>query len=174
MDKPLFRSLAENDIPMLHAWLQQPHVAEWWVEPSTLEKVKDEYLPTIDGRSTTKAYIASISGKPIGFIQSYVVQGSGGGWWEEESDPGARGIDQFLADATLLNQGLGTAMVAAFVERLFEDPRVTKVQTDPSPSNGRAIRCYSKVGFKEVGEVFTPDGRALLMLYERRLRRSGV
>ncbi|MCM5682669.1 GNAT family N-acetyltransferase [Schlegelella sp. S2-27] len=172
MYKLLFRPLAVEDLPMLHAWILRPHVAEWWEEPSTMEEVRDEYLPIIEGRSSTRAYIASIKDQPIGFIQSYVVQGSGGGWWEDESDPGARGIDQFLVDETRLNQGLGTAMVAAFVERLFADPCVTKVQTDPSPNNRRAIRCYSKVGFKEVGEVVTPDGPAVLMLHERANHRS--
>ena len=57
------------------------------------------------------------------------------------------GIDLFLADAGRLNQGLGTEMVRQFVARLFEDPRVTRVQTDPSPDNPRAIRCYEKAGF---------------------------
>jgi RimJ/RimL family protein N-acetyltransferase len=142
-------------------------VAEWWSEPSTLEEIKDDYLPTLDGRSSTKAFIATLDGEPIGFIQVYVVQGSGGGWWEDETDAGARGIDQFLADAGRLNQGLGTAMIKAFVERLFQDPGVSKVQTDPSPANARAIRCYRKVGFNDVGEVMTPDGPALLMRYER-------
>lgn len=167
MDTLSFRPLEAHDLPMMQAWLQRSHVAAWWGAPSTLEEVEAEYLPTIDGRSSTKAYIVSINGQAVGFIQAYVVLGSGDGWWEDESDPGARGIDQFLADAALLNRGLGTTMVAAFVERLFEDPCVTRIQTDPSPTNGRAIRCYSKVGFQKVGEVATPDGPAMLMLYER-------
>ncbi|MES2820874.1 MAG: GNAT family N-acetyltransferase [Pseudomonadota bacterium] len=154
MDKPSFRALSEDDLPMLHRWLRRPRVAE----PSPLEEVLDEYLPTIDGRSTTKACIASLHAQPIGFIQAYVVQGSGNGWWEAENGPGARGIDQFLADAMLLNQGLGTAMVTAFLEQLLEDPWVTRIQTDTFPSNRRAIRCYSKVSFKELGEIVTPDG----------------
>jgi RimJ/RimL family protein N-acetyltransferase len=154
---------------MLQAWLQRPHVAEWWSEP--IEEVRDEYLPTIDGRSSTRAFIASLGDEAIGFIQVYVVLGSGDGWWEDEQDPGARGIDQFLADGTRLNQGLGTAMITAFVARILEDPGVTKIQTDPSPDNKRAIRCYGKVGFKEAGVVMTPDGPAMLMLYERTGRR---
>jgi RimJ/RimL family protein N-acetyltransferase len=58
-------------------------------------------------------------------------------------------------------------MVAAFVRRLFEDPGVTKVQTDPDPTNARAIRCYEKAGFVPVGHLATPDGPALLMVIER-------
>jgi RimJ/RimL family protein N-acetyltransferase len=161
-----FRPLTEQDLPMLHAWVQRPHVAAWWDAPCTLQDIKGDYLPTLQGHSSTRAYIAALHGEPVGFIQAY-VQGSGDGWWEDETDPGARGIDQFLADARRCNQGLGTAMITAFIEQLLQDPSVTKVQTDPSPGNHRAIRCYGKVGFEVVGEVVTPDGPALLMRYER-------
>lgn len=82
-------------------------------------------------------------------------------------DPGVRGIDQFLAEEANLNQGLGSAMVTAFVRRLFEDSGVTRIQTDPSPTNPRAIRCYEKAGFRRIGLVDTPDGQALLMVIDR-------
>jgi RimJ/RimL family protein N-acetyltransferase len=104
---------------------------------------------------------------PIGYIQSYVAADAGDGWWPNEHDPGVRGIDQFLADGQHLGQGLGTQMVTEFVQRLFEDPNVTKIQADPRPSNGRAIRCYQKSGFRRVGAVDTPDGTAMLMVIER-------
>jgi RimJ/RimL family protein N-acetyltransferase len=162
-----FRPLTRDDLPLLHEWVQRPHVAEWWREPRELEDIENDYVPTIDGASTTKAFIASLGQEPVGFIQAYVVKGSGDGWWEGEDDPGARGIDQFLADARRLNQGLGTAMVSTFVNQLLQDSAVTKVQTDPSPENRRAIRCYTKAGFKPVGNVITPDGPALLMVCER-------
>ena len=58
------------------------------------------------------------------------------------------GIDQSLANASQLGKGLGTKLVRALVELLFNDPEVTKIQTDPSPSNLRAIRCYEKAGFE--------------------------
>ena len=55
----------------------------------------------------------------------------------------------------------------AFTDRLFADPAVTRIQTDPSPRNARAIRSYAKAGFSALGEVVTPDGPALLMVRER-------
>ncbi|MBT2323590.1 GNAT family N-acetyltransferase [Variovorax paradoxus] len=153
---------------MLHEWLCRPHVSRWWQPSPSRAEVEEDFVPmTSDGNDTTRGHIAMLESRPIGFIQCYVVAGSGGGWWEEEADPGARGIDQFLASAEDLGKGLGSAMVRAFVDRLFLDPRVTKVQTDPSPDNGRAIRSYEKAGFVARGEVETPDGPALLMLRER-------
>ena len=108
-----------------------------------------------------------LNGEPIGYAQSYVALGSGDGWWEEETDPGVRGIDQSLANASQLGKGLGTKLVRALVELLFNDPEVTKIQTDPSPSNLRAIRCYEKAGFERQGTVTTPDGPAVYMVQTR-------
>lgn len=167
-----FRPLAVADLPVLHAWLHRPHVAEWWDGLPSLADVEADYLPAIHGRDSTRAFVALADGAAIGFIQAYVVMDAGGDWWPHETDPGARGIDQFLADAASLGRGLGTAMVRAFVDGLFADPAVTRVQTDPDPRNARAIRCYEKAGFSRVGEVDTPDGRALLMVRESESRRT--
>lgn len=162
-----FRPLAPGDLFQLHEWLSRPHVVQWWGEPGSCAEVEGDYLPTTEPGSTTRGYIALLDGEPIGFIQSYVVMGSGDGWWEGEIDPGARGIDQFLANADQLGRGLGSAMVRAFIEALFDDPAVTKVQTDPSPDNERAIRSYRRAGLIAMKEVLTPDGPALLMMTKR-------
>ncbi|HKQ27752.1 MAG TPA: GNAT family N-acetyltransferase [Burkholderiales bacterium] len=161
---PTFRALTNSDLPMIYQWIQRPHVAEWWHEPTSYAELERHYIIE---RSSTRAYIAMLEGEPIGFIQSYVAMDSGDGWWEEERDPGVRGIDQFLANAEQLGRGVGTGMVSAFVAQLFQDPAVTKVQTDPSPTNERAIRCYRRAGFVVEREVTTPDGPALLMCLRR-------
>lgn len=163
-----FRPLIPGDLPLLHEWLSRPHVVEWWGDPGPLSEVESDYLPITEPGSKTRGYIALQGEEPIGFIQSYVVMGSGDGWWEDESDPGARGTDQFLAHADQLGRGLGSAMVRAFVDLCFTDPAVTRVQTDPSPDNERAIRSYRRAGFIDVRKVVTPDGPALLMIANRR------
>ncbi|MGQ0653365.1 MAG: GNAT family N-acetyltransferase [Betaproteobacteria bacterium] len=144
-----FRPLEAADLPMLHEWLARPHVAEWWDAPQSAPE---------------HGYIALLDSQPIGFVQWYAVAGAGGGWWEDETDPGARGIDQFIADPAQLNRGLGARMVRAFVEILFRDPAVTMVQADPAPDNLRAIRSYARAWFRPVKEVRTPDGAALVMV----------
>ena len=167
-----FRPMREDDLPLLHKWILRPHVTQWWGggdASEDFEGTKAKYLPRLQDASRVKAYIALLSGEPIGFAQSYVALGCGDGWREDEADPGVRGIDQFLCEGSKLGQGLGTRMVAAFVRRLFEDPCVTRVQTDPDPTNTRAVRCYEKAGFSSVGMVTTPDGPALLMVVERPL-----
>jgi aminoglycoside 6'-N-acetyltransferase Ib len=154
------------DFEMLHEWLARPHVAQWWSPVPSLDELRDEYSP--DAAGLSKYYIVMRDGQAVGFIQSYnAAESHADGWWLDEHDPGVYGIDQFLASASDLGQGIGTAMVAEFVRMLFEDAAVTRVQTDPAPANARAIRAYEKVGFRRAGEVETPDGTALLMYCER-------
>ena len=155
---------------MLHEWLNRPHIVEWWggeEERPTLDDILEHYLPRVLAQESVTPYIAMLGDEPIGYAQSYVALGSGDGWWEEETDPGVRGIDQSLADPRQLNKGLGTQLVRALVELLLSDASVTKIQTDPAPSNTRAIRCYEKAGFVQERVISTPDGPAVYMVQSR-------
>ena len=93
----------------------------------TLADVQEQYLPSVLAQESVTPYIAMLNGEPIGYAQSYVALGSGDGWWEEETDPGVRGIDQSLANASQLGKGLGTKLVRALVELLGSTiPRSTR------------------------------------------------
>lgn len=170
-EQPLtLRLMTERDLPMLHDWLNRPHIVEWWggeAERPGLDEILKHYSPSALAEESVTPYIAMLGDQPIGYAQSYIALGSGGGWWADETDPGVRGIDQSLANPEQLNRGLGTRLVRALVERLFSDPAVTKIQTDPAPHNRRAIRCYEKAGFVQQKIVSTPDGPAVYMVLTR-------
>ena len=133
---------------MLYEWLNRSHV-EWWGGEEARPTLTDVQNSTSSKRFSGVRHLSiAMLNEPIGYAQSYVALEAGTGWWEEETDPGARGIDQSLANASQLGKGLGTKLVRALVELLFNDPEVTKIQTDLSPSNLRAIRCYEKAGLR--------------------------
>lgn len=166
-----FRPMGEPDIPMLHDWLQRPHLREWWRGEQTPEEVREKYLPRIRTDEGARPYIAMLDGEPTGYIQYYVADRGAPDWWPDwwpdKPGPGVLGIDQFLADPRQLGQGLGTAMVSGFTTILFEDPAVIEIRVDPHPDNARAIRCYEKVGFRLIGPFTSPDGPAVLMVLAR-------
>jgi RimJ/RimL family protein N-acetyltransferase len=177
MTLPLsFRPLAALHLPLLHDWLGRPHVTAWWGAAPTLEEVHEEYAPLLappelrplDAPGGTIPYLAWEGGTPVAFAQAYrVMAHQAEGWWPDETDPHALGSDQLIGPPERLGQGLGTRVIRAFAAFLFEDPRVTSLQVDPSPTNARAIAAYRKAGFADVGLVETLDGPAWLM----RLRR---
>ena len=105
-----------------------------------------------------------LNGEPIGYAQSYVALGSGDGWWEETDR--VRGIDQSLANASQLGKGLGTKLVRALVELLFNDPG-PQDPNGPSPSNASDPDA-TKAGFEGKGTVTTPDGPAVYMVQTAR------
>ncbi len=171
-----FRAITEADLPLLHDWLCRPHVVEHWEPAPTFEMVREDYMPRLAPQSTLPVdapagvvqYLACEDGEPFGYVQAYrVMAHQSEGWWLDETDPNALGVDQFIGLPDRLGKGLGTRMMRAFIAFLFEDPRVSTVQTDPDPQNARAIACYRKAGFRDVGVVDTLDGPALLMRITR-------
>jgi AacA4 family aminoglycoside N(6')-acetyltransferase len=162
------RPMTEGDLETLHGWLNRPHIVEWWGGGHpTLDEVRAKYLPRVLAADNVTPYIGMLGSKPFAYAQSYVALGSADGWWDDETDPGVRGIDQSIGEPDLLGKGLGTLLVRALGDMLLADPAVTRLQTDPDPRNLRAIRCYEKAGFRRVREIVTPDGAALYMVRNR-------
>ena len=161
------RPMSAHDLPLMRDWLRREHVRQWWGDEAfdTVESVAAKYLPRILAEERVTPWIALLGDRPIGYCQSYVVAGDD--FWPDETDPGARGCDQFIGEPELLGRGLGTDLVCRLADTIFLDPSVTRIQADPSPDNARAIRCYEKAGFRPVRDIVTPDGPALLMIRER-------
>ena len=103
-DSVTLRLMTEHDLAMLYEWLNRSISSSGGRRRSTptLADVQEQYLPSVLAQESVTPYIAMLNGEPIGYAQSYVALGSGDGWWEEETDPGVRGIDQSLANASQL------------------------------------------------------------------------
>lgn len=153
-----FRSMTAGDLPLVLHWLRQSHVVQWWGDTY-------EQFELVSGDLEVEAmdqFIVAIGDRPFAYLQCYdprVWPDNGLG----EHPAGTRGIDQFIGEPDLVDQGHGSAFIRAFIERTLAGgaPRVI---TDPDPANVRAIRAYEKAGFEKVHLVDTPDGTALLMV----------
>ncbi|MEX6397509.1 AacA4 family aminoglycoside N(6')-acetyltransferase [Providencia hangzhouensis] len=170
-DSVTLRLMTEHDLAMLYEWLNQSHIVEWWggeeARP-TLADVQEQYLPSVLAQSTVTPYIAMLNGEPIGYARRTLLLEAGTDGGEEETNPGVRGIDQLLANASQLGKGLGTKLVRALVELLFNDPRGHhKSKRTRRRATCRAIRCYEKAGFERQGTVTTPYGPAVYMVQTR-------
>ena len=164
-----FRRLEEGDLHLLHEWLQREHVRRWWDKHETYEDVVEHYLPAIRGDDPTDLYVIEVDGEAAGFIETYLVSdypeyealvGTGGG---------VAGVDLFLADEARTGRGLGTAVLAQFLDDvIFAAPATTACIADPDAENSASIRAFQKAGFTEVRTVFDPpDGNRLHVLMRR-------
>ena len=178
-----FRPLTRADLPLLHEWLNRPHVAEWWEGATSFEYVEQTHGADLDSDLIWQ-YLACLDGVPVGYVQLYRVLGADPDWWQDETARLVAGVPEHPRMLRLLRYAdshrvsspdlrplvalARSEMLRQFLAHTFEDdPSVTKIQTDPAPRNGRAIRAYEKAGFRRVREVKTPDGAALLMVVTR-------
>ncbi|MEM9685178.1 MAG: GNAT family N-acetyltransferase, partial [Pseudomonadota bacterium] len=72
-----------------------------------------------------------------------------------------------IGEADLVGHGIGTAMMRAFLGRLFTTTDAPRAIIDPDPANTAAVRCYQKAGFRPIELRNTPFGQTLLMAQDR-------
>jgi len=152
-----FRTVSTQDLPLLREWLERPHVREWWGDPDRGLRTIVDHI----GDPAIEVFLVHHGDAPIGYIQS----------WDPHAEAdhpcrdqplGTRGIDQFIGELDLIGRGHGSAFIRMFAERLF-DAGSPRVVTDPNPRNARAIRAYTKAGFRPIDTRVTISGEALLM-----------
>jgi RimJ/RimL family protein N-acetyltransferase len=150
-----FRRLTEADVPLLHRWLNAPHVLEWWDRPPAQDEVRAKYLPRIAGSSDVTPYVILLEDAPLGYIQVYPV--APGAWGLRGVAAGA-GVDLLIGEAEYLHRGLGPRTLRAFLgEVVFRDTAVSVCYIDPSTRNRAAIRAFEKAGFRYVADVTDPN-----------------
>jgi aminoglycoside 6'-N-acetyltransferase len=159
-----FTRVTPQDLPMIRAWLEEPHVRRWWGDPA-------EQIALISGdldKPTMGCHIVAREGRPFAYVQ----------WWLThpysvylDQPPGTRGIDQFIGPPEMIGQGHGAAFIGVFARNLLAEG-ASRVITDPDPQNVQAIRAYTRAGFHPLGERETSDGSVLLMAFDNPRRTS--
>lgn len=108
---------------MLARWLSEPHVERWWREAHDPAAVEANYGPAVDGLDPTEVFVVERGGEPIGLVQRGRL-GDDPGWAQALAvapTPGnAASIDYLIGPAELLGRGLGSAIIAGFVEDTWE------------------------------------------------------
>lgn len=154
-----FKKLAKEDLPLVHSWLTSPHVREFWHENATgtFSAFKKTFETKLATNKKWSPYIVILQGKPIGYIQSYVV------------DEKTCGINQFIGVEEFVDKGLGSMFVKEFTDELLLDKKVTRIITDPSVLNLRAQKAYEKAGFKKMSKK--SDDHEVVMM-EKKIKKA--
>jgi RimJ/RimL family protein N-acetyltransferase len=152
---------------LIRRWLEEPHVREWWGEPDDeLGKIRDK----VEGRDTTRPFIITADGEPVGYIQYWFVgqqqkaESIAEYPWLTELPADAVGVDLTIGEPTKLSQGIGSAALEEFVKKLLGEG-FSNIVIDPDSDNARAIRAYEKVGFRPIPHLLGRTGDALIMQY---------
>jgi len=155
-------ALRERDLLLIRDWLQEEHVHRWYGPPDR----ELAHIAAHIGDSCVSPFLAIESGRPIGYLQVYHANVDP--YWADIEVPAETfGSDMFIGARDATGRGLGPRLLGLARDRLFHWPEVVRLHIDVDPANTVARRAYEKAGFRPVGVIDTPDGRALYMTIDR-------
>jgi aminoglycoside 6'-N-acetyltransferase len=144
--------MTPSDLGLVRAWLEQPHVARWYLVGSTIEQELDELRQAITGEQPTEALVVLERGRALGWCQWYLC----GDYPDHASGVGARadeaGIDYVIGDPARTGHGVGTALIAVLVAHVRRRHPHAGVIADPEASNLASRRVLEKNGFAFIAE----------------------
>lgn len=158
-----FDPLRPGDLPLVARWLGREHVQRWWREPSDLGSVERNYGPLLSGSDPTEAFVVRLGGRPIGYVQRYLVNDDP--QWRETvrsslGEDGGIGIDYLIGEADLVGQGIGRSMISRFVDECWErHPSETRIAVALQQDNVASWKALEASGFRRAwaGELASSD-----------------
>jgi aminoglycoside 6'-N-acetyltransferase len=152
-DDLLIRLMNHNDFDVMVKWLNDQRVLEFYEEPpSNLDRVKGKYGPRIEGKHYVIPCIVEYKNQPVGYIQYYEIQEDDLKKYGFISNQNIYGIDQFIGETKLWDKGIGTSMILLMLNHL-RSIGASKVVLEVEKNNIRAIKSYTKCGFKKTKEM---------------------
>lgn len=144
------RLLHASDLPLLERWLSDPQVLTFY---GGRDQIYDEVRirqKFFADRGDLVGCIVEYNAEPIGYLQFYPVDEQGKAIYGYTSHERVYGTDQFIGEPAYWNHGLGTCLMQATTNYLFQHVQADNVVLDPHTDNARAIRAYEKSGFTRI------------------------
>jgi aminoglycoside 6'-N-acetyltransferase len=163
-----FEPLRREHLSLMRDWLGREHVRRWWRD-DVEESIATYEQEIAGGGDPTENFLIVLDGRPVGFIQTYLV--SDYPEWDAivEVGEGVAGVDLFVAEEDLTGRGLGPKILEQFVcDFVFTRPETIAAVATVEEANVRSQRAFEKAGFRHVRDVEEDGLPHRLMRLERR------
>lgn len=166
-----FRRITDDDLPLLHRWLNEPGIVRWWEgEDVSWEAVRSKYTERPFDRY--EDWVALANGEPVGWLGCGAAADEPvehAPWFALGLDLTVGEIDYFVAEPGARGRGLGAAMIAAFVDQVAFGlhPAWTQVAANPMVANAASWGALAKAGFRHVGDHDDVLGPCRFMALDR-------
>ncbi|MEU3467774.1 GNAT family N-acetyltransferase [Streptomyces sp. NPDC006687] len=159
-----------RDLPLLTRWMNDPDVDAYWELAGASAATAAHLRAQLDGDGRSIPCLGLLDGTPMSYWEIY----------RADLDPVSRhyparphdtGIHLLIGDGTNRGRGLGTTLLRAVTELVFDHrPRCTRVIAEPDIRNTPSVSAFLAAGFRYATEIELPEKRAALMIRDRSLR----
>lgn len=132
----MVRPATSDDVDLLVRWHAHPNVSYYWGGKAF---TRDEELDRL-ARPDVDPYIVEADGDPVGYMQA---------WFGPTAD--LSGLDMFLIPSAR-GRGIGPDAARTLARYLVCEAGRTRVTVDPELWNDRAVRAWTRAGFRSVEE----------------------
>jgi aminoglycoside 6'-N-acetyltransferase len=170
LEEIAFRRVTRDDFPLIGRWLAEPHVTRWWNHEFTPEAVERDFGPSVDGAEPSEDHLVLLDGFPIGLVQysryedypEYLAELAP----HLDVPAHAVSIDYLIGDPRQIGRGVGSRLIAAFADHIWEtNEEATCIIVPVSSANEASWRALLRAGFRLVGrgdlKPDNPAGRPL-------------
>lgn len=142
------RAVEKSDLDNAMFWVNEEEVTRWLphLQLPTSRRAERAYLEqVVDGQHPRDRYFAveTIAGDYLGAAGLHSID-----WVNRRAELGI-----ILGRVDRLNQGYGRDTVRTLLGVAFRGLNLEKVYLRTTGSNARAIACYRKCGFREIGRL---------------------
>lgn len=136
-----FRELAKDDVPVIHAWHEDPELAGRYGGRAWPEKLWD----IMQKDSNRKCWLAIHEGLIIGYVDFEIHDDDKSAWIGLAVSPELRG------------KGFGKKILQQFLSQPFVK-EYAEIKAGIEPDNIASVKCFAGVGFKPVSEELDEEG----------------
>lgn len=155
----------KQDLPLIHTWMNQPHVIPFWHLAFSLEDMRRHLEKAIADTHQT-LYIGMLNGVPMSYWESY--------WVTDDilaqhyaADPADQGIHLLIGAPEFLGKGYALPLLRAMTHFQLQRLETQKIVAEPDTRNDKMIHVFEQCGFEFQKAIALPDKTAALMFCDR-------
>ena len=153
-----FREINESDLPMMRNWIKSNIFVKQWYYYNKIPRLSTLWKQTINRLKIAgfKEHIILLYGKPIGYIQSYNI--NGWGYWTRrvKIHENTVGLDYYIGDINYIHKGYGSQIINEYIKSVVKKQNYDYVMISPNPENIANCKLCEKCGFSYQKTVNCP------------------
>ena len=133
----------ENDIPLIHNWVNRDYAVYWEMNGFSVEEVKNTYYNILE---KTQVYIGIFNGKVAFLLECYDPQNDIVGKYYE-SQKGDKGMHILVAPSEKVIPNFTWNIFTVILDFIFSDSKSQRIVVEPDARNHKIHLLNKRAGF---------------------------